>query len=349
MLTRPSFIANKMTEGTISKWTHLPSDILAKCVVFIEHQRLFSSPEEQDIWTRTLRSISSTCRHWRSIVKWNLQSLRPRCPFQWLPVIAHQFPNLQFLDLKKCRISVLQLRDPVADMPDGTSNVFNEMTSLMALKNLKGLELRYRDDRVLKILSQFSKLNFLYLGGYLPCTPNGIANLASLQSLTSLIFDGDGTLKSLDYAFLSSLNQLRKLWLLKCHIDDDGLQFVSGLRHLTDLNLFYCKQLFGAGFSFLSTLVNLKYLNVAATNVTTNSFIALSHCQRLTSINASFCPLLLPQEIGVFCLFPLQTLRLIRCDVLTLEAVLFLKEKLENCEIHFQKSGDIFTEQIYTF
>lgn len=274
--------------------------------------------------------------------------LSPRCNFQQLPELTTLFLNVRSLDLKKCRIEESASWNSVVDIPSASMTFFTELNCLSRLANLRALEIGRINDAALKILSKLSLLESLHLGSYLVITAHGVEYLSALQNLKSLRLEGDGMLQSSSYAFLSSLQQLRQLCLHNCKVDDAALEFLSGLNELADLSFFSCRHLRGTGFQFLSHLTNLKSLNVAATCVMEDAFLHLTNCRQFQSLNASFCPFLMPSGIPLILgALPLKKLRLIRCDALTLESVLELKEKLKDCQIIFQKAGDVLLEKIF--
>ena len=335
-------------ESTCHCWSSLPDDVFAKCVLYIERQRSDSDAPFEDSWTWTLRRAASVCRNWRRVVQKNLHFLAPRCYLKQLPLMVTQCPSLRVLDLKRCKPcspSAL-VSDPVAEISESLL-IYSELHCLSSLTQLQQLEIRHINDRALDILAGCSGLRSVHIGGYLTITAQGVQSLTRLPQLTRLEFDGDGTLESADYLFLSSLPRLEKLSLQKCSIDDDGLRFLSALTRLSVLCLSSSKGIRGRGFRHLSSLSCLQLLDVSSTDVSDASFVHLRGCKNLTSIVANFCHLLMPQgTVQSFSSLPLRHLRVMRCDALTLESVLELKQKLKNCHICFQKTGDVFQEPV---
>lgn len=330
-------------------WSVLQTDILARCVKAIELERQCSCSEDFHNLTQTLDAMSQVCRHWRRTVHQNLRSLAPRGTYEHLPSLVERAPRLQILDLRKCKpwtASQALTSDPVADFTNDVEALYSKLNKLEELKELKELSVRHISDAAIpKLIRLSASLESLHIGGYLALTADGIRPLSALTKLRKLEVDGGGTIPSSGYRFLSNLVLLESLTLHNCQLQDAELECVSGLVHLSYLSLSSCHRITGSGFNHFESLLNLESLDVSGTSVQSDALLHLSSCRKLKTLDLSFCRYLLPS--GLFSAvgaLSITTLKLIRCESLTLENVMELKMKLRDCCIQFQKTGDVFLE-----
>lgn len=333
----------------MESWTSLQTDILARCVKAIEAERQCSYSEDFRDLTQTLDAMSQVCRHWRRTVHQNLRSLAPRGTYEFLPSLVEQAPNLQILDLRKCKpwtATQSFTSDPVADFTNDVEALYSKLDKLAELKELKELYVRHISDAAIpKIAPLRASLESLHIGGYLALTADGIQPLSTVTKLRKLEIDGGGTIPSSGYRFLSNLVKLESLTLHNCKLHDAEFECLSGLVQLSYLSLSSCHRITGSGFSHLESLLNLESMDLSGTSVQSDALLHLSSCRKLKTLDLSFCRYLLPS--GLFSAvgaLSITTLKLIRCESLTLENVTELKMKLRDCCIQFQKTGDVFLE-----
>eukprot|EP00210_Caulerpa_lentillifera_P003813 g3642.t1 len=329
-------------------WSSLQRDILARCVKAIELNNTSPCPEEYENHRQTLNAMSLVCRHWRRTVFQNLRSLSPRGTFELLPGLVEKSPKLQILDLCKCKpwSAGEFISDPVADFTNDVETLYSNLNKLEELRELKELAVRHISDAAIpKIALLHDSLQCLYIGGYLALTAEGILPLANLKKLRKLEIDGGGTIASIGYQFLSNLVQLESLRLHNCQLRDAELEYISGLKKLNYLSFSSCHRITGSGFNHLEALVNLQSLDLSGTSIQPDALLHLKPCRKLRTLDLSFCRYLLPSGLisAAGCL-SITTLKLVRCESLTLENVTELKMKLRDCCIQFQKTGDVFQE-----
>lgn len=148
----------------------------------------------------------------------------------------------------------------------------DDFEPLRGLTGLKSLAIQYLpvDDTALKSLAALSELERLHLVD-LPITDAGIAALNSLSNLQdiSLYTTSHGTeltsgVSGVGFAKLTSLPNLKKLWLGGPSLTDEGLAGISQLHGLEDLYLGNVPSISASGIGVLGSLSNLKKLSIWA-------------------------------------------------------------------------------------
>jgi Leucine-rich repeat (LRR) protein len=141
------------------------------------------------------------------------------------------------------------------------------LASLAGLERLQRLNLRDTsvDDQGLEIISKKSDVTFLDLSECRLVTPQGLANIGAMTSLTWLSLwetkANDQTLKT-----FGGLSQLQTLDLKATQITDESLPVLMKMQKLKELNLMGT-QLSDQSFRSIGTLPELKKLNVANTSI----------------------------------------------------------------------------------
>jgi Leucine-rich repeat (LRR) protein len=91
-----------------------------------------------------------------------------------------------------------------------------------------------------------------------------------------------------DLTRLAALSHLRKLNLAHTKITDVGMQYLTGLTGVTDLNLYYAEYITEDGIAPLRGWTGLERLNLRGTKVTSKVFEHLAHLPALRSLDLAY-------------------------------------------------------------
>jgi len=147
------------------------------------------------------------------------------------------------------------------------------------------------NDDELKSLQYLHNLKQLNISHCEKITGISLSYIGNLKKLETLILNHSPHV-SLGLFFLSSLQNLVKLEVSFCEIQDPVVPFIIGLENLKHLNLM-CNRLTDEGCAKLVHLKNLTFLNLSMNPLITDETLqALSGLHSLTSLNLNFCKLL---------------------------------------------------------
>lgn len=154
----------------------------------------------------------------------------------------------------------------------------------------------------------FSKVQGLSLQG---CNlqNDGLAELESLTSLTSLTLSNNQDISAVGLIKLAKLTHLEVLDLSNCqHVDDDILKSFGGMEELHTLNLNGCSEISDVGFGMLQRLPKLKTVNLSSATVTNVAIAELGQSKNafraLTTITLPIRPGISPRVLSTLSLLP---------------------------------------------
>lgn len=216
---------------------------------------------------------------------------------EWMSHLS-QFKNLKELHLGNCYSD-------------------EELQELVHLKDLKHLSLSSPSDQSLEKLAKLTNLRILSLNISGKITNKGILHLKSLVNLETLYCN---SLKKVDdegYAFIGSLNRLKKLTLDYPNITGKGLSPLAHLEQLEELTL-YGDKITGKKLPPLGKLKNLKSLTLRCENLTDEGLLQLLPLSHLTELCLSRSRLITDKGLEVVKnLNNLKSLTLFSLDGLT--------------------------------
>ncbi len=143
-------------------------------------------------------------------------------------------------------------------------------------------------DEELKSIAYLKNLTKLNLSHCDKLTGIGLSYIGSLTKLKALCLN-HCTKVSLGFYFLQPLNQLTRLELSFCEIQDPVMPFITNKTSLKHLNLM-CNRLTDEGCAALRNLTSLTSLSLSMNPlITDNTLHSLHALTNLTSLNINFC------------------------------------------------------------
>lgn len=158
------------------------------------------------------------------------------------------------------------------------------MVSIGKLRSLKVLHIFENNSITNEGLKQIANLKSLKILALSTTrtTDKGLNVLSSLPSLNLLILNGN--FKSDAAIYLKDVPNLRTLRIDMAHFNDRGMENVSNLTKLENLDTHWVEHTTDRGITYLKNLPNLKQLDVAHAKLTDKAMLDLRQISRLESL-----------------------------------------------------------------
>ena len=233
-----------------------------------------------------VKNLRLVCRHWRSVVDSDLETLSPNSMLA--RVLVSRFPNLRVLHLTNC------------------DHIRNRDLQIISRSGLHLHTLTLGDDACkpwvtnsgLEHIAQITSLTSLNLHECNNVTNNGLMALTSLQGLASLSLKGCGKLTNAGMEALQRHTTLTSLNLFGCQrIADKGLLALTQLR-LVSLHLGNTK-VKDEGLAYLAQITTLQELHFDTEELTDAGVAQLTSLTRLESLALRDCGEVSGDSLGV--------------------------------------------------
>jgi len=176
-------------------------------------------------------------------------------------------------------------------LPLGHKSTDAGLVHLAHLSNLKDISLQDSFSITsIANLSRLTNLTSLNLAECLMMTDDGLACVANFANLQTLYLASCPKITSAGMVFIKDLKCLKELVLAYTSVCDQGLNSVSHITTLTDLDLSHLDEISDAGLATLINLKKLQVLDLQGCTLITEEGVKQLECLDLAFLNVNECP-----------------------------------------------------------